>query len=242
MSTSAARRHELAEKRAEVNALIKRARRIQRRSRDRIDWSSKANVKYNPLAGVGLNVARQNMVQLERLSKRLQGFTVRGLQTTSNGEIIDSVLVKRLRKVERNARRRIRYQEKQVMDWRPGQGGGKTIGELWKMKEDIGFFGLKTVKTKYVRDRKAFVKIIEGREKEHRNNVAGSDLDVILKILHRIPGSNGIVARLTALPAVKVAVLRRDTRFMNSIKDPYSNPWIGDLSDTEQILNQIETL
>lgn len=242
MSTSAARRRELAEKRAEVNALIKRARRIQRRSRDRIDWSSKANAKYNPLAGVGLNVARQNMVQLERLSKRLQGFTVRGLQAASNGEIIDSMLVERLRKVERNARRRVRRQEKKVASWRPGQGGGKTIGELWKLKEDMNFFGFKTVKTKYVRDKEAFVKIIEGREKEYRNNVAGSDLYVILKILHRIPGSDGIAARLKALPPTKVAVLRRDTRFMNSIKDPYSNPWIGDFSDTEQILGQMEAL
>lgn len=86
------------------------------------------------------------------------------------------------------------------------------------------------------------MKIIEGREKEYKNSIAGSDLNVILKILHNIPGSSGIAARLKALSPAKVAALRRDSRFMNSIKDPYSNPWVGDLSDTEQILGQMEAL
>lgn len=242
MSTSAARRRELSEKRAEVNALIKRARRIQRRSRARIDWTSKANAKYNPLVGVGLNIANQNMRQLEYLSERLRNFTVRGLQATANGEIINPALVNELRKVERNARRRVRRQEKQVAGWRLGQGGGKTIGELWKLREDMGLFNRQSVKIRYVRDEKALMKIIAGREKEHRDSIAGSDLDLLLKILNRIPGSGEIVARLKALPQAKIAVLRRDARFMNSIKDPYSNPWVGDLSDTEQILGQMEAL
>jgi hypothetical protein len=182
------------------------------------------------------------MVQLERLSKQLRDFTVRGLQATANGEIVDPALVRRLRKVERNAWRRVHRQEKQVMDWRPGQGGGRTIGELWKLKEDMDFFSRKAVKVQYVRDKRALVKIVEGREKEHKGNINGSDLDVILRILRNIPGSDGIAVRLKALSSAKVAVLRRDTRFMNSIKDPYSNPWIGDLSDTEQILGQMEAL
>lgn len=242
MSTSMDRRRELAEKRAEVVSLIKRARRIQRRSRDRIDWASKANAKYNPFVGVGLNIAKQNMRQLEHLSERLRGFTVRGLQVTANGEIINPALVDELRKVERNARRRARRQEKQVAGWRLGQSGGKTIGELWELKKDMGLFARKSVKIQYVRDEKALMKIIAGREKEHKNNIGGSDLDAILKILDNVPGSSEIAARLKALPRAKVAVLRRDTRFMNSIKDPYSNPWIGDLSDTEQILGQMEAL
>lgn len=203
-----------------------RVQRIMRRSAGKIDWSVKANQKYNPLAGMGTNWARQNSRQLQKSIEKLNAFTVRGMVVTQDKKIVPKKLVEEYRRERRRYREKQRRMAKRVGEYRPKQLGGQPVKS--QPKGMYGKFVGKDIVAKpdQLQNADQLRRYTKKLSTQHEENIKKARKDIIDLVngVHKSgPRYDQIKARIRNADPERVAMLRGDTGFMDLLHDWYMN-------------------
>lgn len=226
MSQSKQKQQELAQLRRQARQAELRAQRIMRRSAGRIDWAAKENRKYNPLAGMGTNWAKQNSRQLQKSIEKLNAFTVRGMVVTQDKKIVPKKLVEEYRRERRRYREKQRRMAKKVGEYKPKQLGGQPVKS--QPKGMYGRFVGKDIVAKpgQLQNAGQLKRYTEKLSTKHEEDVRRARKDVLdmVKAAGRAgPRYDQIRARVEKADPEKVAMLRGDTGFMDLLHDWYTN-------------------